>query len=70
MLGVAWGDVAEPSESSLRDLTCVGFLGLMDPPAEGVTDAARRLRAAGLRTVMLTGDQRATAGRGLQPRRA
>jgi Ca2+-transporting ATPase len=40
----------------------------MDPPAPGVKETIGRLRAAGLRTVMLTGDQRLTAeaiGRGL-----
>jgi Ca2+-transporting ATPase len=33
----------------------------MDPPAPGVKEAIARLRLAGLRTLMLTGDQRATA---------
>ena len=42
-------------------LTFVGLVGFADPPAEGVKEAIVRLRAAGLRTVMLTGDQRATA---------
>ncbi len=37
------------------------MVGFADPPADGVKDAIVRLRAAGLRTVMLTGDQRATA---------
>jgi hypothetical protein len=33
----------------------------MDPPASGVKATIARLRAAGLRTIMLTGDQRSTA---------
>ncbi len=45
----------------MRDLTFVGFLGLADPPAPGVKETIARLRSAGLRTVMLTGDQRLTA---------
>ena len=61
VLGLATGIVAEPSEAALTTLTFVGFVGLMDPPAEGVKEAIGRLRRAGLRTVMLTGDQRLTA---------
>ena len=33
----------------------------MDPPADGVQETIARLRAAGMRTIMLTGDQRNTA---------
>jgi len=45
----------------MQDLTFLGFLGFVDPPAPGVKDTIARLKAAGLRTVMLTGDQRLTA---------
>jgi Ca2+-transporting ATPase len=61
VLALASGHVAEATESALQRLTLVGLVGFADPPAEGVKDAIVRLRAAGLRTVMLTGDQRATA---------
>ena len=61
VLGLASGRVADASEAGLRDLTFVGFVGLMDPVAEGVPATIRRLRGAGLRTIMLTGDQRNTA---------
>jgi Ca2+-transporting ATPase len=61
VLAVAEGIVASAAEPSLAGLTFKGFIGLMDPPAPGVADAIRRLRRAGLRTIMLTGDQRATA---------
>jgi Ca2+-transporting ATPase len=61
VLGVASGAVAGETEAALRDLTFLGYLGLMDPPAPGVRDAVVTLRGAGLRTVMLTGDQRRTA---------
>ena len=47
--------------SQLGGLTFAGFIGLADPPAAGVKDTIARLRRAGLRTVMLTGDQRLTA---------
>jgi Ca2+-transporting ATPase len=61
VLGVASGVADEPQESALRCLAFIGFVGLMDPPAPGVQETIVRLRAAGLRTVMLTGDQRLTA---------
>ncbi len=61
VLGVAGGPVDQPDESHLGGLTFIGFVGLMDPPADGVRETIVRLRAAGMRTVMLTGDQRNTA---------
>ena len=61
MLAVATGHVADTSEQALRDLTFEGFICLADPVAAGVTTTIARLRTAGLRTVMITGDQRATA---------
>ena len=61
VLGVAKGPVAAPSTSALTELTFLGFIGLMDPPADGVRHTIAQLRHAGLRTVMLTGDQHATA---------
>ncbi len=61
VLGLATGTVDGPGEAALADLTFVGYIGLMDPPAPGVKDTIARLRAAGLRTIMVTGDQRITA---------
>ena len=58
---LAWGPVEDTHESALRGLKFVGFIGLMDPPARGVRQTIARLREAGMRTVMLTGDQRLTA---------
>jgi Ca2+-transporting ATPase len=61
VLAVAYGFVDEARETALGGLTFAGFLGFMDPPAHGVKATVARLRDAGLRTVMLTGDQRLTA---------
>ncbi|MFW6083647.1 MAG: cation-translocating P-type ATPase [Gemmatimonadota bacterium] len=61
VLALATKLVGAPDETELTDLTFVGFAGMMDPPAEGVAETIERFRTAGIRTVMLTGDQRATA---------
>ena len=60
MLALATGDTASAEESALRDLTWVGYVGMIDPPAPGVGDTIRTFQRAGIRTVMLTGDQRLT----------
>ena len=61
MLAVASGPVAGTAEAALTDLTFEGFVALADPVAPGVRSTVALLRGAGLRTVMITGDQRATA---------
>jgi Ca2+-transporting ATPase len=60
VLAVASGEVRETSAEALSNLTLLGFVGLVDPPAPGVKETIEALRRAGLRTVMLTGDQRLT----------
>lgn len=42
-------------------LTMLGLAGILDPPAAGVPETIELLRSAGIRTVMVTGDQQATA---------
>ncbi|HET7216591.1 MAG TPA: cation-transporting P-type ATPase [Vicinamibacterales bacterium] len=61
VLAVASGIAHGTTENDVRDLTFRGFIGLADPPAPGVRETIATLRDAGLRTVMLTGDQRLTA---------
>ncbi len=48
-------------DDALRGLTLLGFVGMSDPPAPQVAETIHRLEQAGIRTVMLTGDQRGTA---------
>ena len=55
--------VAATDESELHGLTWVGFVGLTDPPAAGVKDTISAFHLAGIRVIMLTGDQRLTAER-------
>ena len=64
VLGLAYqsqGDAAGSGAGAVDHLSFVAFIGLIDPPAEGVEETIERFREAGIRTVMLTGDQRATA---------
>jgi Ca2+-transporting ATPase len=61
VLALASGPASSASEAGLDGLAFVAFVGLADPPAEGVKEAIAHLRGAGLRTLMLTGDQRSTA---------
>jgi Ca2+-transporting ATPase len=51
----------EAPETAENDLTWVGLAGIEDPPRAGVREAIGRLRGAGIRTVMITGDQKGTA---------
>jgi Ca2+-transporting ATPase len=61
VLALATGPARESAESAVTGLTFIGLIGLADPPAPGVRETIARLRRAGLRTLMLTGDQRLTA---------
>ena len=61
VLGLAYRTTATASELEPRHLTWIGLAGMMDPPAQGVLETIRQFREAGIRTVMVTGDQRLTA---------
>ena len=49
------------SETIEKDLVFVGLIGMIDPPREGVKEAVRDCRNAGIKTVMITGDHIYTA---------
>lgn len=60
VLALAEGPPPGPGEEP-TGFTLLGFVGLEDPPAPGVAATIGQFRRAGIRTVMLTGDQQATA---------
>jgi len=53
--------VATGTADDERDLDLVGLIGLADPPRPEAIEAIAAARAAGIRTVMITGDHPATA---------
>ena len=61
VLALAMREAASGGEEDLRGLTWVAFAGLSDPPAPGVRETIGTFTAAGIRTVMITGDQQRTA---------
>ncbi len=61
VLALAWRPDGWGEASSPEGLTFLGFVGLADRVRAGVKDAIARCSEAGIRTVMLTGDQQSTA---------
>jgi Ca2+-transporting ATPase len=54
-------DKSEVNEEDLRGLTFLGLVGMIDPPRAAVAPAIAKCKKAGVRVIMLTGDQKATA---------
>jgi Ca2+-transporting ATPase len=61
VLAIAGKVVAERTGDPDRGFTFHGFVGMLDPPRPGVVEAVAAARAAGIRLIMLTGDQEETA---------
>ncbi len=65
VLGMAYKtapkDKKELAEQDIHELTFLGLQGMMDPPRDEAVDAIKKCKAAGIRTVMITGDHVHTA---------
>ena len=63
VLGLAYRELPEPhrDEDLHRDLIFVGLVGMVDPLREEAHATVAACRTAGIRVVMITGDQPATA---------
>ena len=65
VLGVAYRTYSEQppfdADALERDLTLGGLVGIIDPPREESARAVATARAAGIKTVMITGDHLTTA---------
>ena len=66
VIAVAFKDVTElpskiDSSTIENNLTFVGLIGMIDPPREGVKEAVKICKTAGIKTVMITGDHLETA---------
>jgi Ca2+-transporting ATPase len=66
VLGLAYrefsGDLPPLTEADLeKDLTFLGFAGMMDAPRSDAIEAIQRCKKAGIQVVMITGDHKLTA---------
>lgn len=61
VLGIARGRGMNLGEGEPGDLEWLGLVGLADPVRPGAADMVQTLQKAGLRTILLTGDQAGTA---------
>ncbi|BCX19050.1 MAG: ATPase [Geminicoccaceae bacterium] len=61
VLGFAIAERAGDGVDAIDELVWLGLVGLADPLRPGMKELIRTFHAAGIRTVMITGDQSATA---------
>ena len=54
-------NMQEYKEEDIKGLTFLGLVGFIDPIREGVPEAVEMCRKAGIKTIMITGDQKNTA---------
>jgi P-type Ca2+ transporter type 2C len=61
VLGVAYADADIDDVAILQDLIWLGLIGMTDPIRDGMEELIHLFHRAGIKTVMITGDQSATA---------
>ncbi|OYT29925.1 MAG: ATPase [Thermofilum sp. ex4484_79] len=55
------GEIDKDANEIERNLIFLGFVGIMDPPREGVKEAIKIAKKAGIKIMMVTGDHKITA---------
>lgn len=45
----------------LKDMIFLGLVSLQDPPRKGVSETMNKIKGAGIKIIIITGDQEATA---------
>jgi len=63
VIALAFKNLDEPTDTSEveNSMTLLGFVGMLDPPKVGVNRAVEELRGAGVKIIMITGDNILTA---------
>ncbi|NIP44413.1 MAG: cation-transporting P-type ATPase [candidate division Zixibacteria bacterium] len=61
VLALAFKEADSVEANPYDDLTLIGLMGFMDPPREDVKDSIEVCHKAGVRVIMVTGDQEVTA---------
>ena len=61
VLGMAYAEGDSGRDADAHDLVWLGLAGLTDPVRPGMAELMRQFHGAGIETVMITGDQSATA---------
>jgi len=61
VLGFAYKHPSDDDKYVEKNMVFIGLVGIIDPPREEVKDSIEECDAAGIKTVMITGDHRLTA---------
>lgn len=51
----------EDSDGKLKGMTFIGAVAMQDPPRRGIAETMLRIKKAGIKVIMITGDIESTA---------